>query len=86
MEKQIIKNLFSQKDLSEENLKEFLKKKSNALEYAEEDKDKFKTTYQALFDVGLFENEHFTIEGTHCLLYTSPSPRDATLYRMPSSA
>ena len=21
-----------------------------------------------------------------CLLYTSPSPRDATLYRMPSSA
>ena len=22
----------------------------------------------------------------HCLLYTSPSPRDATLYRMPSSA
>jgi len=64
MEKQIIKNLFSQKDLSEENLKEFLKKKSNALEYAEEDKDKFKTIYQALFDVGLFENEHFTIEGT----------------------
>ena len=24
--------------------------------------------------------------GTHCLLYTSPSPRDATLSRMPSSA
>ena len=23
---------------------------------------------------------------THCLLYTSPSPRDATLSRMPSSA
>ena len=22
----------------------------------------------------------------HCLLYTSPSPRDATLSRMPSSA
>ena len=22
----------------------------------------------------------------YCLLYTSPSPRDATLYRMPSSA
>ena len=25
-------------------------------------------------------------EGTFCLLYTSPSPRDATLSRMPSSA
>ena len=27
----------------------------------------------------------YTITGT-CLLYTSPSPRDATLSRMPSSA
>ena len=27
-----------------------------------------------------------TIETDHCLLYTSPSPRDATLSRMPSSA
>ena len=26
------------------------------------------------------------VEGTDCLLYTSPSPRDATLSRMPSSA
>ena len=25
-------------------------------------------------------------QGKHCLLYTSPSPRDATLSRMPSSA
>ena len=25
-------------------------------------------------------------EDMHCLLYTSPSPRDATLARMPSSA
>ena len=25
-------------------------------------------------------------EAKHCLLYTSPSPRDATLSRMPSSA
>ena len=32
----------------------------------------------------------FNVENVHphdiCLLYTSPSPRDATLYRMPSSA
>ena len=26
------------------------------------------------------------VDGTVCLLYTSPSPRDATLSRMPSSA
>ena len=25
-------------------------------------------------------------QSNHCLLYTSPSPRDATLSRMPSSA
>jgi len=29
---------------------------------------------------------YFTQEGIRCLLYTSPSPRDATLSRMPSSA
>jgi len=67
MEKQIIKNLFSQKDLSEENLKEFLDKKSEALKKAEENKKKFEETYQALFDVGLIENEHFTIEGTQVI-------------------
>ena len=27
-----------------------------------------------------------SIESLDCLLYTSPSPRDATLSRMPSSA
>ena len=27
-----------------------------------------------------------SIQGSPCLLYTSPSPRDATLSRMPSSA
>ena len=31
-----------------------------------------------------FQNEY--AQGTFCLLYTSPSPRDATLSRMPSSA
>ena len=28
----------------------------------------------------------YPLEGYSCLLYTSPSPRDATLSRMPSSA
>ena len=30
--------------------------------------------------------EDITAMGGNCLLYTSPSPRDATLSRMPSSA
>ena len=39
---------------------------------------------------GIFQNPiaaagNITV-GTNCLLYTSPSPRDATLSRMPSSA
>ena len=31
-------------------------------------------------------NNSFTALSYNCLLYTSPSPRDATLSRMPSSA
>ena len=34
-------------------------------------------------NLSLFELDE---QGTACLLYTSPSPRDATLSRMPSSA
>ena len=34
--------------------------------------------------LGLFESK--SVDITPCLLYTSPSPRDATLSRMPSSA
>ena len=38
-------------------------------------------------DVGLFEiNEAFAVVPMACLLYTSPSPRDGLLSRMPSSA
>ena len=41
-------------------------------------------------DVGLVEEADLLRErqnkGIDCLLYTSPSPRDATLSRMPSSA
>ena len=33
-----------------------------------------------------FENNPYINRGISCLLYTSPSPRDATLSRMPSSA
>ena len=32
------------------------------------------------------KNHEVLVENNGCLLYTSPSPRDATLSRMPSSA
>ena len=43
--------------------------------------------YQRELDVAdPFTGESYSDEIKHCLLYTSPSPRDATLSRMPSSA
>ena len=39
-----------------------------------------------LSEANLNINDIETIGVTGCLLYTSPSPRDATLSRMPSSA
>ena len=38
------------------------------------------------FEKGLFESPELLELLKNCLLYTSPSPRDATLSRMPSSA
>ena len=35
---------------------------------------------------GELRDGQFLVVGVDCLLYTSPSPRDATLSRMPSSA
>ena len=37
-------------------------------------------------DTDLLNEFLLKVEHTTCLLYTSPSPRDATLSRMPSSA
>ena len=42
-------------------------------------------TLSSTFHVQLYILYHYT-QCTNCLLYTSPSPRDATLSRMPSSA
>ena len=36
--------------------------------------------------VGAKVTQYSGLRGKYCLLYTSPSPRDATLSRMPSSA
>ena len=33
-----------------------------------------------------FSSDNYTLKGKTCLLYTSPSPRDRTRSRMPSSA
>ena len=44
---------------------------------------------KGLQPVGYYALRPFWLDGHHagiCLLYTSPSPRDATLSRMPSSA
>ena len=40
---------------------------------------------EPLSDIGL-DSDHANEPDCNCLLYTSPSPRDATLSRMPSSA
>ena len=37
-------------------------------------------------DVSTYQSADLTTSGTGCLLYTSPSPRDRTRSRMPSSA
>ena len=39
-----------------------------------------------LCGVTVYDDAHIGHARTICLLYTSPSPRDATLSRMPSSA
>ena len=47
-----------------------------------------KAPSQREFNIGLeiFQKLDITAKREGCLLYTSPSPRDATLSRMPSSA
>ena len=48
------------------------------------------STMKALVTASLgntpWQSSHYTIDATTCLLYTSPSPRDRTRSRMPSSA
>ena len=43
-------------------------------------------TYDEIVVTARFREETVQDIGGSCLLYTSPSPRDATLSRMPSSA
>ena len=48
-------------------------------------KPSFDGTASASLPIGDYDLNKFTLAAS-CLLYTSPSPRDATLSRMPSSA
>ena len=50
------------------------------------DSPRYSTGYNALFDrIGILAESHM-LKPYACLLYTSPSPRDRTRSRMPSSA
>ena len=55
-------------------------------------KTKFEDVKDALYDAGVTFFSYWDVTGIgnekkgHCLLYTSPSPRDAHESRMPSSA
>ena len=42
--------------------------------------------YNGYTSIGLLKESHISIHTYPCLLYTSPSPRDRTRSRMPSSA
>ena len=46
----------------------------------------FFPAYPGLFDLTLRSPFYLGAQNCHCLLYTSPSPRDGLLSRMPSSA
>ena len=52
-----------------------------AFEYRSEGEQEWTSTLGTSAD-----QRYYTIEGLTCLLYTSPSPRDRTRSRMPSSA
>ena len=60
------------------------KQMSNVKDYQVENLDEKRKVNNKVRSVGV--NEYSDKQDTHCLLYTSPSPRDATLSRMPSSA
>ena len=55
--------------------------------------DRTKATYAEFVNMDELDSENDTVagqeiadQGVNCLLYTSPSPRDGLLSRMPSSA
>ena len=66
--------------------KEPLKKDSPELEEPKQKNNFFRSTYDELKLVVWPNKQQLFSESVACLLYTSPSPRDGLLSRMPSSA
>ena len=62
------------------------KKTLSIKEWAEEDKPREKMLLKGKGSLSDAELVAILLGSGTCLLYTSPSPRDATLSRMPSSA
>ena len=73
---EIDKKLFAEKSKEYSDLNEIIINAKKYLSYEEDKKDLEKILNDGSTDKELKD----------CLLYTSPSPRDATLSRMPSSA
>ena len=68
-----------------DNKNNFKKKVNN--NFSEKDFDEEKIIPDSIFRQNIKENKpKKVLNQIPCLLYTSPSPRDATLSRMPSSA
>ena len=71
------------KVLGEQNMSEYGLKQKNKLGQYEDDKEIVMAAYK---NMSQDDKNKLYAEATACLLYTSPSPRDGLLSRMPSSA
>ena len=80
---EIDKNSFAEKSKEYSDLNEIIKEANSYYNYK-----KNKEELEKLLNDDSSEKEikDLAISELNCLLYTSPSPRDATLSRMPSSA
>ena len=78
LEEQVVKDIKSKPSVNE-------KSETKEIDKNEETKDSQKTTDKDTQSVQPSQEEQ-VIEVKDCLLYTSPSPRDGRISRMPSSA
>ena len=78
-------------DMNDQDIEMFIKAFDDFMQHAETEIDEYKKREEArAYTEQFYEKKASELEVTVdyyiCLLYTSPSPRDATLSRMPSSA
>ena len=83
-----LKEQSNQKDVEIEQLKETNANKDETLDELKRDFEDLKNQFHQMTKKNETKEEETTylLKDIFCLLYTSPSPRDATLSRMPSSA